>query len=177
MRQSHLLIVGLPQNDTDFPPPPAANELTVLNCVDGMELRNLCSPAPPSPPRQAKTIVVSSNNAGETSAYYHSFADPDHFPDLLNIPQNRSGCYQGRILSPVKTTTATLSGVKLNQPLNPAALVVPPTPPLQFPHQVNKITLHKYSFIKNGWSSYIQNIILLLCHCQVEVQNKSCHNC
>jgi hypothetical protein len=29
------------------------------------------------------------------------------------------------------------SGVKLSQPLNPAALVVPPTPPAQFPHQVS----------------------------------------
>ena len=127
-------LAGLPQNDSDFPPPPPQSELTKL--TEGIELRNLCSPAPPSPPRQAKTIVVSSNNGGETSAYYHSLADPEHYPDLLNIPQNRGGCYQGRVLSPVKTTTATLSGVKVNQPLNPAALVVPHTPPQQFPHQV-----------------------------------------
>jgi len=44
--------------------------------------------------------------------------------------------FLGMMISPVKSTTATLSGVKVNQPLNPAALVVPPTPPPQFPHQV-----------------------------------------
>ena len=75
------------------------------------------------------------------------FLDPDHYPDLLNIPQNRGGCYQGRVLSPVKSTTATLSGVKLNQPLNPAALVVPSTPPSQFPHQVRHMTSHRYLLI------------------------------
>jgi len=93
-------ISGLPQNDSDFPPPPPANELTSMNRGDGIELRNMCSPAPPSPPRQAKTIVVSSNNSGDTSAYYHSLADPDHYPDLLNISHNRAGiCHSGKSIS------------------------------------------------------------------------------
>lgn len=44
----------------------------------------------------------------------------EHYPDLLNIPHR----YQ-----------ATSPPSSKPQPLNPAALVVPPTPPLKFPHQ------------------------------------------
>lgn len=148
-------LLGIPQNDSDFPPPPPPSELTSLNMNEGLEMMTMCSPSQ----RQAKTIVV--NNSGETSAYYHSLADPEHYPDLLNIPQSRTGYCQSSewlwlvklfdirytnpvfdtgnmVISPVKSTTQTLSGVKVNQPLNPAALVVPPTPPPQFPHQVSQ---------------------------------------
>ena len=45
------------------------------------------------------------------------FSDPDQYPDLLNIHPKHP------------------SSPKVGQPLNPAALVMPPTPPAQFPHQ------------------------------------------
>ena len=53
------------------------------------------------------------------------FSDPDQYPDLLNIHPKHP------------------SSPKVGQPLNPAALVMPPTPPAQFPHQFQ---VHKIFF-------------------------------
>ena len=62
-------------------------------------------------PPQRKTLTMVTSSTGE------SFI-PD-FPDLLNIQQR---------------IPMTPNSPK-SQPLNPAALVIPPTPPAQFPHQ------------------------------------------
>ena len=77
---------------------------------------------------QPKQLVVSSN-IGPNGQNYHSAAvttnhqRPEQFPDLLNM-QNT-----------LKTSPLMQLSRKSNQPLNPAALVLPPSPPLQFPHQ------------------------------------------
>ena len=62
------------------------------------------------------------------------FSDPDQYPDLLNIHPKHP------------------SSPKVGQPLNPAALVMPPTPPAQFPHQfqVHKIFFPPFTFSHNG---------------------------
>ncbi|TRY73886.1 hypothetical protein TCAL_16922 [Tigriopus californicus] len=66
-----------------------------------------------------KQVMVSS--IGDTNYESGIVGDAaDHYPDLLNIPHR----YQ-----------ATSPPSSKPQPLNPAALVVPPTPPLKFPHQ------------------------------------------
>ena len=77
---------------------------------------------------QPKQLVVSSNN-GPNGQNYHSSTisttqqPREQFPDLLNM-QNT-----------LKTSPLLHNTRKANQPLNPAALVLPPSPPLQFPHQ------------------------------------------
>ena len=77
---------------------------------------------------QPKQLVVSSNN-GPNGQNYHSSTisatqhPREQFPDLLNM-QNT-----------IKTSPLLHHTRKANQPLNPAALVLPPSPPLQFPHQ------------------------------------------
>ena len=71
--------------------------------------------SPTGAPRKTLTMVTSST--GE------SFI-PD-YPDLLNIQQQPSA-------SNFKPQTPHSPK---SQPLNPAALVIPPTPPAQFPHQ------------------------------------------
>ena len=62
------------------------------------------------------------------------FSDPDQYPDLLNIHPKHP------------------SSPKVGQPLNPAALVMPPTPPAQFPHQfqVHQIFFPPFTFTHNG---------------------------
>lgn len=73
-------------------------------------------------------MVTSHSITGES---FHTFTDPDQYPDLLNI-------------HPKPPTSPAIShGAKLGQPLNPAALVVPPTPPAQFPHQFQHLIHHK----------------------------------
>ena len=78
---------------------------------------------------QPKQLVVSSNNGPNGQNYHSSTINAGHqqpreqFPDLLNM-QNT-----------VKTSPLLHHTRKPNQPLNPAALVLPPSPPLQFPHQ------------------------------------------
>ena len=61
------------------------------------------------------------------------FSDPDQYPDLLNIHPKHP------------------SSPKVGQPLNPAALVMPPTPPAQFPHQfqVHQIFFPPFTFTQN----------------------------
>lgn len=79
--------------------------------------------------QQPKTMMVTSN--GVSGENYHSLTDPDHYPDLLDLHPKRSVVHtHGQ--APLKQISPTK---KASQPLNPAALVVPPTPPLQFPHQ------------------------------------------
>ena len=78
---------------------------------------------------QPKQMIVSSNN-GPNGQNYHSSTitmgnqkPREQFPDLLNMQSN------------VKASPVLHHTRKPNQPLNPAALVLPPSPPLQFPHQ------------------------------------------
>ena len=78
---------------------------------------------------QPKQLIVSSNNGPNGQNYHSSTINTSHqppreqFPDLLNM-QNT-----------VKASPVLHHTRKPNQPLNPAALVLPPSPPLQFPHQ------------------------------------------
>ena len=83
------------------------------NC-DNME--NLPGLRSPRMQQQPKTLMVTSSSiTGEN--FHTGFTDPDQYPDLLNIHPKHP------------------SSPKVGQPLNPAALVMPPTPPAQFPHQ------------------------------------------
>ena len=94
-----------------------------------MELREI--PAPPQqlqhqpPQNRPKQVMVSSN--GIDGSNFHSLVkEPtsSNHPDLLDHRYQQQQQQQQHA-----------SPGKLPQPLNPAALVVPPTPPLQFPHQ------------------------------------------
>ena len=65
------------------------------------------------------------------------FSDPDQYPDLLNIHPKHP------------------SSPKVGQPLNPAALVMPPTPPAQFPHQFQVHFLSPFHFYSQwGQNNY-----------------------
>jgi hypothetical protein len=74
--------------------------------------------------QQPKTLMVTSSSV--TGENFHTFTDPDQYPDLLNI-------HPKPVVSPVK---------KVGQPLNPAALVIPQNAPAQFPHQFQHL-IHK----------------------------------
>ena len=79
---------------------------------------------------QTKQLIVSSNN-GPNGQNYHSSTIAAHhhqntheqFPDLLNMQNTH------------KASPVLQNARKSNQPLNPSALVLPPSPPFQFPHQ------------------------------------------
>ena len=79
---------------------------------------------------QTKQLIVSSNN-GPNGQNYHSSTIASHhhqntheqFPDLLNMQNTH------------KASPVLQNARKSNQPLNPSALVLPPSPPFQFPHQ------------------------------------------
>ena len=118
--QSYFLTVGLP------PPPPPSSSSGAINSSTHCDMK--IGPTGStgilrSPRHQPKTLMVTSSSV--TGENFHTFTDPDQYPDLLNM-------------HPVNTKLISLSPgtqPKVGQPLNPAALVMPPTPPAQFPHQ------------------------------------------
>ncbi len=78
------------------------------------------------------TLVTSNNGIS------HALSDPEQYPDLLNIhprPQAGGGGGGGVVVSPAHSAVTAKPANSAGQPLNPAALVVPPAPPAQFPHQ------------------------------------------
>ena len=97
-----------------------------------------------SPRQQPKTLMVTSSGGDtfrtlgngiitllhclpKSSRWFNPCffsAEPDAYPDLLN-------------LHPVKSPSRS------HQPLNPATLVMPPSPPAQFPHQFQHLIHHK----------------------------------
>lgn len=74
---------GPSQNEFDFPPPPTPSQL--INMNEHLEMLTMISASQ----LDTKTMIV--NNSGETSTFYHSLADPEHYPDLLKGSQSRKG--------------------------------------------------------------------------------------
>ena len=127
------MISGLPQTDVDYVQQP---QQTKLNYDQNLEMRAIRPQQPQTAAKknqiqqQPKQVMVSNNGSGDN---YHSSVASDHdqFPDLINMQQHQPQ----QPKSPVNHPSNAVPGKKLTQPLNPAALVVPPSPPLQFPHQ------------------------------------------
>ncbi len=124
----HFISVGLP-----LVAPLLQTQASSSNC--DMEISELLPthPSTPSSPRQQgfqpKTLMVTSS--GLSGENFHTFTEPDQYPDLLNIHPQASG-----------TPLLASREVRGQLPLNPAALVMPPTPPAQFPHQFQHLIHH-----------------------------------
>ena len=87
-----------------------------------------------SPRQQPKTLMVTSS--GDT---FHTLADPETYPDLLNLHPVKSPQHSQQQQQQHQQTSA--SG---GQVLNPATLVIPPAAaPAQFPHQFQHLIHHK----------------------------------
>lgn len=127
-----------PTGHSPLPPPPSLPPGAPAG--DQMELKELIQKAHHNRP---KAMMVNSN--GPDGGTFHSMAgDPaDHYPDLLDIPnryQHNQGQGQGQgqggpPVPPSPQPPNSTSPAKGGQPLNPAALIIPPAPPQQFPHQ------------------------------------------
>ena len=92
-----------------------------------------------SPRQQPKTLMVTSS--GDT---FHTLADPDTYPDLLNLHPVKSSPQHSQNQQHKQTTSGSSTSVTSGgQVLNPATLVIPPAPPAQFPHQFQHLIHHK----------------------------------
>ena len=92
-----------------------------------------------SPRQQPKTLMGTSS--GDT---FHTLADPDTYPDLLNLHPVKSSPQHSQNQQHQQTTSGSSTSVTSGgQVLNPATLVIPPAPPAQFPHQFQHLIHHK----------------------------------
>lgn len=125
-------IYGDDYNQVGIPPAPLRP-----NCDNMENLPVLRSPRM----QQPKTLMVTSSSiTGEN--FHTGFTDPDQYPDLLNIHPKHP------------------SSPKVGQPLNPAALVMPPTPPAQFPHQFQHLIHHNKPVVSRAHSPTNQSVLV-----------------
>ena len=127
-----------------LPPPPRAH------C--DMEISDLRSPRLQQL-QQPKTLMVTSSSI--TGESFHTFTDPDQYPDLLNIHPKTT-----RTTSPPSAAMQLGPQGKVGQPLNPAALVVPPTPPAQFPHQFPHLIHNNKQQVSRAHSPTNQSVLV-----------------